>query len=256
MRTNYVLIDFENVQPDTLEVLHQDHFKVIVFVGATQTKLSFDIVSALQRMGSKAEYVKIAGNGPNALDFHIAYYIGRLSATNDTAYFHIISKDSGFDPLIQHLREKKISADRLTCVSEIPIIKTAISNPLPGHVEITNTPVIKAPITPPPVIKAVTINSFPSYERIEKMPVKKAPIANPPAIKVAITRTPQELLQSFVEKLKLPKATRPRTVKTLSSSINALFQKQLSGNDVSDIIAAMKAKKFITVTNDKITYNF
>ena len=256
MRTNYVLIDFENVQPDTLEVLHQDHFKVIVFVGANQSKLSFDAVSAVQRMGSKAEYVKISGNGPNALDFHIAYYIGRLSATNDTAYFHIISKDAGFDPLIQHLKEKKISADRLACISDIPLLKVATGTPLTGHVENTKAPVIKAPIPPPPAIKSVTTNSFPSYENIEKTPVTKAPIANPPVIKAAISKSPQELLQSFVAKLKLPKATRPRTVKTLSSSINALFQKQLSGNDVADIIAAMKAKKFITVANDKITYNF
>lgn len=216
MRTNYVLIDFENVQPDSLEVLHQDHFKVIVFVGANQSKLSFETVSALQRMGSKAEYVKITGNGPNALDFHIAYYIGRLSATNDTGYFHIISKDAGFDPLIQHLKEKKIAADRLSCVSEIPIIKTV------------------PPI--PPLVQTVP--------------------SNPPIIKTANTKTPQELLQSFVAKLKQPKATRPRTVKTMSSAINALFQKQLSDTDVADIIAAMRAKKFITVADGKITYNF
>ena len=42
----------------------------------------------------------------------------------------------------------------------------------------------------------------------------------------------------------------------MSSAINALFQKQLSGTDVADIIAAMKAKKVITVSDDKITYNF
>jgi hypothetical protein len=27
-------------------------------------------------MGDRAEYVKIAGKGPNALDFHIAFYSG------------------------------------------------------------------------------------------------------------------------------------------------------------------------------------
>ena len=39
MRTNYVLIDFENVQPESLVGLQQDHFKVLVFVGANQTKV-------------------------------------------------------------------------------------------------------------------------------------------------------------------------------------------------------------------------
>jgi hypothetical protein len=256
MRTNYVLIDFENVQPDSLTALQHDHFKVIVFVGATQNKLSFDVVSAVQRMGTKAEYIKITGTGANALDFHIAFYIGQLAAKDDAAYFHVISKDSGFDPLIQHLKEKKISADRLACISDIPLLKVATGTPLTGHVENTKAPVIKAPIPPPPAIKSVTTNSFPSYEKIEKIPVTKAPITNPPVIKAAITKTPQELLQSFVAKLKLPKATRPRTVKTMSSAINALFQKQLSESDVSDIVAAMQAKKFITVAGGKITYNF
>ena len=69
LRTNYVLIDFESVQPESLAALEHDHFKVLVFVGATQTKVSFKLASEMQRMGDKAEYIKIAGSGPNALDF-------------------------------------------------------------------------------------------------------------------------------------------------------------------------------------------
>src|SRR5687767_2649597 len=108
VRPNIVLIDFESVQPASLEVLAADHFKVKVFVGATQTKLPFDLVTAIQRMGDRAEYIKISGVGPNALDFHIAYYIGRIASQEPDAFFHIISKDTGFDPLIQHLKDNKI----------------------------------------------------------------------------------------------------------------------------------------------------
>lgn len=124
MRTNYILIDYENVQPGSLSSLDVEHFKVIVFVGANQTKLSFEAAAALQRMGSRAEYVKISGNGSNALDFHIAFYVGQLAATDPAAFFHIISKDTGFDPLIQHLKTKKLSVIRSQDVSEIPIVKT------------------------------------------------------------------------------------------------------------------------------------
>jgi hypothetical protein len=76
LRINYVLIDYESVQPEALSVLHEEHFRLIVFVGATQAKVSFETAAALQRMGNRAEYIKIAGTGPNALDFHIAFYIG------------------------------------------------------------------------------------------------------------------------------------------------------------------------------------
>ena len=129
MRTNYVLIDNENVQPEAISVLDAEYFKVMVFVGASQTKLSFEAVAVLQRMGSKAEYVKISGNGPNALDFHIAFYIGQIAAHDPTAYFHVISKDTGFDPLIQHLKAKRIFATRSRDVSEIPLLKVANTRP-------------------------------------------------------------------------------------------------------------------------------
>jgi len=54
MRTNYVLIDYESVQPKELAALDSDHFKVIVFVGANQTKLPFEIADALQHMGEQS----------------------------------------------------------------------------------------------------------------------------------------------------------------------------------------------------------
>ena len=123
LNMNYVLIDFENVQPDSLEQLDRDYFKLLVFVGASQEKVPFDMAASLHRFGDRMEYIKISGNGPNALDFHIAYYIGRLAAADPAAYFHIISKDAGFDPLIEHLRAKKVNARRVRTIFDIPLVK-------------------------------------------------------------------------------------------------------------------------------------
>lgn len=123
MPTNYVLIDFENVQPKNLEILAAHPFKVFVFIGATQTRLPRHVVVAMQALGDKAEYVEIEGSGPNALDFHIAYYIGELSAKDPTAHFHVISRDRGFDPLIRHLKGKKIRVHREIDVAEIPELR-------------------------------------------------------------------------------------------------------------------------------------
>jgi hypothetical protein len=124
--TNYVLIDFENVQPRNLELLQKHPFEVYVFVGENQTKIPYDLAEAMQAMGEKARYIKISGNGPNALDFHIAFYIGQLAAEDPEGYFHIISKDQGFDPLIRHLRSQKIKAMREKDLAEIPLLR--ISN--------------------------------------------------------------------------------------------------------------------------------
>jgi PIN domain len=121
--TNYVLIDFENVQPKNLEILANHPFKIFVFVGANQFKMPFDLVNAMQGMGERATYIKIAGNGPNALDFHIAYYIGELAQKDPSGFYHIISKDKGFDPLIAHLKAKKIRVQREKDLAEIPVLR-------------------------------------------------------------------------------------------------------------------------------------
>jgi len=125
--TNYVLIDFENVQPKNLELLTTHPFKVYVFVGASQTKVSFDLADSMQLLGNKARYIKIAGNGQNALDFHVAFYLGELAAKDNDARFYIISKDKGFDPLIKHLKDKEISVQRVKDLAEIPPLRVSVT---------------------------------------------------------------------------------------------------------------------------------
>ena len=194
MRKNFVLIDFENVNPTSLTVLDGDHFEIMVFVGAHQSKVPFELVNALQRFGGRARYIKIAGNGRNALDFHIAYYVGELVAQHPTAYFHIISKDTGFDPLIQHLKSRKILCCRSPKIDDIPLIKAAD------------------------------------------------------------IKSPNERAQMLIAKLQMPKATKPRTTKTLSSTIAAFFQKQLADEEIAAVITAMQGLGFLTVVDGKISY--
>jgi hypothetical protein len=130
MKINYVLIDFENVQPKNLALLEGEHFHVKLFVGASQVKLPIDLAEAMQRMGNRAEYVRISGNGSNALDFHIAYYMGSISHQDGKdAFFHIISKDTGFDPLIAHLKSKGILSRRSSSLEDIPLLKSLTEAP-------------------------------------------------------------------------------------------------------------------------------
>lgn len=125
MRTNFVLIDSENVKPEYIERLKREHFQVVVFVGANQKRLDFAMVNALQSLGSNGSYVQVSSHGPNALDFHIAYHIGKLAAVHPGACFHIISRDKGFDPLIKHLKGQKILCSRWASVSAIPLSNSA-----------------------------------------------------------------------------------------------------------------------------------
>lgn len=129
MRTNYVLIDYENVQPGNLSLLVGDHFRVKVFVGQSQASVPFTLAAAMQSFGERGQYIKISGHGRDALDFHIAYYIGRISAVEDNAFFHIISKDTGFDPLLAHLKENGVLAKRSASIDAIPILRALSEAP-------------------------------------------------------------------------------------------------------------------------------
>lgn len=123
IRPQYICIDWENVQPEIFPSLQAEHIYMLVFVGAQQNKLSFPIVEAVQKMGSRAQYIKVTQAGNNALDMHMAFHIGRVSIEKPNAYFHIISKDCDYDPLIQHLKSLKINAKRYADVMEIEFAK-------------------------------------------------------------------------------------------------------------------------------------
>ena len=108
MKTNYVLIDFESVQPKSLSLLADERFRVYVFIGPGNARLPRDVVLSVQAFGRRAEYVELEAAGRNALDFNVAYYLGKLVSADPSGFFHVISKDKGFDPLILHLKSKGI----------------------------------------------------------------------------------------------------------------------------------------------------
>jgi len=125
MNEHYILLDYENVQIRNLSVLHEVPdlaFQIIVFVGDKQSKIPIELVLSMQSFGAKAEYIQITGSGRNALDFHIAYYLGVLAERNPKGVFHVISKDTGYDQLIKHLQEKKIRVARRRDLFDIPCL--------------------------------------------------------------------------------------------------------------------------------------
>jgi hypothetical protein len=135
-RTNDVLIDYENVQPTDLALLREGPFKVKVFLGANQAKIPVALAAALQGLGANAEYVLLGSSGSNALDFHIAYYVGMLAAQDPTAFFHIISKDTGFDPLLRHVKGKGVLAQRSGSIAAMPYFKPVLPSTDEAQVEV------------------------------------------------------------------------------------------------------------------------
>lgn len=154
MQTIFVLLDFENVQPPNLALLQSGHFQVKVFVGSNQKRIPLQVASALQALGKSVEYVQIQGAGINALDFHIAYYLGRLTVAYPKARFYIVSKDTGFDILIAHLKTKNVACARCATVTDIPLMPGG--QPVATSCEAVIVDLVKRKTARPRTLKTLT----------------------------------------------------------------------------------------------------
>ena len=186
---NFILIDLENVQPAVgeLEKLPHDTCRVLVFVGSNQKKLDTKTVVALQAFPDPSGFIEIAGSGKNALDFHIAYFLGSLVEKEPEAVFYVISRDTGFDPLISFIKSHKRRAYRFPEFGSLPFLQ-------------------------------------------------------------GIPTTLNDRTQLYRSRLERPNATRPRMRKTLSSSINACFGKQLTDADIAGIIQQLEKSGFLSIS--------
>lgn len=245
MKTNYVLVDFENVQPRNLGLLLGGAFVIKIFLGASQTRLIRDVVMAVQPFGADAEYIQITGNGSNALDFHIAYYIGELAAKHPDSAFHVISKDTGFDPLLKHLKARGIECKRSAAITDIPQVKALAP--------------IAAPKTAPAAKAAPAKKSSPASKTA--LPTPKKVLSKPAAAKklAAAASTPDSTLlaryEAVLKHLIKQHKARPRTVKTLGGTIQNLHKPPLPTPQLQAIIDLLVERGKLRIDGTKVSYS-
>ena len=109
---NYVFVDCENVSEVDLSVIGAKTVHFTLLVGPHQTRLDAALVEKLLEHTSSTQLVRLQSSGRNALDFALAFYLGKEVHADPAAYFHIVSKDTGFDPLIEHLKSRHVRARR------------------------------------------------------------------------------------------------------------------------------------------------
>lgn len=76
-------------------------------------KVDGAIVEKVLANASRINLIRIAKSGSNALDFALSFYLGRAVSLDPQGEFVIVSKDSGFDPLIEHLVGQKVKIRRM-----------------------------------------------------------------------------------------------------------------------------------------------
>jgi len=112
-----LLVDFENVPKVDLAAVPAG-VVVPFFFGAAQKSVPTEFLRAALKLGERFVPIDIAGAGRNALDFHIAFYLGEYLTRNPAAHCVILSRDKGFDPLVKHLNARDYSVRRVATLEE------------------------------------------------------------------------------------------------------------------------------------------
>ncbi|NMB03155.1 MAG: hypothetical protein GX978_01235 [Tissierellia bacterium] len=126
----YLYIDYENVQDVQTDAIDET-MRVMIVVGVNQTKVPLQLVQQTQRLGEQVQWIQVGGQGRDALDFFIAYYVGRDVCLRPENEYIIYSKDAGYDPLIDHLKNEKVNISRIVSFQELlPRINSAVDKAL------------------------------------------------------------------------------------------------------------------------------
>jgi hypothetical protein len=117
MADSVLLVDYENIGKVDLGAIPAG-VRVPFFFGASQKSVPTEFLRAALKLGERFVPIDIEGQGKNALDFHIAFYLGEYLARSPETPCVILSKDKGFDPLIKHLVKRGFAVRRANSIAE------------------------------------------------------------------------------------------------------------------------------------------
>ncbi len=117
MPDSVLLVDYENIGKIDLGAIPAG-VRVPFFFGASQRSVPTEFLKAALKLGERFVQIDIEGQGKNALDFHIAFYLGEYLARSPQSPCVILSRDKGFDPLIKHLVKRGFAVRRANSIAE------------------------------------------------------------------------------------------------------------------------------------------
>lgn len=111
MKELHALVDYENVQPtiEELAKLAPGFTDIWLFHGPHQARQATQFAEAHERVTP----VPRSGKGPNALEFHLPFYLGYMAARHPDADMVVVANDKGYDPMIAHARMLNVTVKRV-----------------------------------------------------------------------------------------------------------------------------------------------
>lgn len=113
-----LLVDLENKHKVDLSPLDES-FRAIIFVGANQNPPKASMKPTTAHRFTRVEFLRISGAGKNALDFHIAFELGRTYVNAPDTHCFVLSNDKGFDPLLHHLNSNGMICRRIESIDAL-----------------------------------------------------------------------------------------------------------------------------------------
>ncbi len=108
------LIDLENVNDSGFIGIENltENDKIVIFYSLNSCKVSMTTHFQLESTKAKKEYKGVKVGGKNALDFQLSTYLGYLVATEKNTDFAIVSKDEGFNFVVDFWEKEDIKITR------------------------------------------------------------------------------------------------------------------------------------------------
>lgn len=120
----HYLIDYENIQPNDFNRLNPNQCQIWLFVGKNQTTFPLTFSQAKAKFDTAFHLIQVPKSGKNALDFILASKMGRIIENNPNDEFVIVSKDTGFDVLIEYYQQQVKSIQRVGHANNIQLDNT------------------------------------------------------------------------------------------------------------------------------------
>lgn len=142
------LIDYENTGVKGLygiEKLQEDDL-IVVFYGPKTGAVPFDDHVRISSAVSHVEYIKTSKTAKNYLDFQLTTYLGYLVAHTGIKEYCVVSKDSGYDSVVDFWKTRGLSVERREAIStEKPARQTGRRTPKQAAVENENESIKSVP---------------------------------------------------------------------------------------------------------------
>lgn len=127
------LIDYENVHAGGLAGVEDCTMEdeIILLYGNNTSTISMELHIQIANSKAKVQYHKIERTGKNYLDFQLSTIAGYLVGTTRQSEFVIVSKDSGFDAVLDFWNQQKMADRQLHFVRRESIAQIRDANVQP-----------------------------------------------------------------------------------------------------------------------------